>query len=76
MAPIQYHASRACRCRCNRLDDGLDHRTAALIKGLPPAGAKVWGHRPGNPDFNTPTLPMLMAIDDLPARYRKHFLGN
>lgn len=28
-----------------------------------------------HPDFNTADLPMLMRIEDLPARYRRHFLG-
>lgn len=33
-------------------------------------GAPAW-----DPDFNTADLPMLMRIEDLPPRYRKHFLG-
>jgi putative hemolysin len=38
-------------------------------------GAKVLGAPAWDPDFNTADLPMLMRIGDLPARYRKHFLG-
>ena len=34
-------------------------------------GAPAW-----DPDFNTADLPMMMRIGDLPARYRRHFLGQ
>ena len=47
----------------------------ALIKGYLRLGAKVLGAPAWDPDFNTADLPMLMKIDDMPARYRKHFLG-
>jgi putative hemolysin len=29
-----------------------------------------------DPDFNTADLPLLMRIDELPMRYRRHFLGD
>ena len=47
----------------------------ALIKGYLRLGAKVLGAPAWDPDFNTADLPMLMKIDDMPSRYRKHFLG-
>jgi len=47
----------------------------ALIKGYLRLGAKVLGAPAWDPDFNTADLPMLMKINDLPPRYRKHFLG-
>jgi putative hemolysin len=47
----------------------------ALIKGYLRLGAKVLGAPAWDPDFNTADLPMLMKIQDMPARYRKHFLG-
>jgi putative hemolysin len=47
----------------------------ALIKGYLRLGAKVLGAPAWDPDFNTADLPMLMKIHDMPARYRKHFLG-
>jgi putative hemolysin len=37
--------------------------------------AKVLGAPAWDPDFNSADLPMLMRIEDLPPRYRKHFLG-
>jgi len=47
----------------------------ALIKGYLRLGAKLLGAPAWDPDFNTADLPMLMRINDLPPRYRKHFLG-
>ena len=47
-----------------------------LIKGYLRLGAQVLGAPAWDPDFNTADLPMLMRIGDLPARYRKHFLGR
>ncbi len=53
----------------------LDVEPPALIKGYLRLGAKVLGAPAWDPDFNTADLPMMMCIDELPARYRKHFLG-
>jgi putative hemolysin len=47
----------------------------ALIKGYLRMGARVLGAPAWDPDFNTADLPMLMRIEELPSRYRKHFLG-
>ena len=46
-----------------------------LIKGYLRVGTEVIGAPAWDPDFNTADLPMLMQLDRLPARYRKHFLG-
>lgn len=46
-----------------------------LIKGYMRCGARVLGAPAWDPDFNTADLPLMMQISDLPARYRKHFLG-
>jgi putative hemolysin len=40
----------------------------ALIKGYLRCGAKVLGAPAWDPDFNTADLPMLLRIEDLPAR--------
>lgn len=56
------------------LRDDLEVDTPALIKGYLRCGAKVLGPPAWDPHFNTADLPMLMRIDELPARYRRHFL--
>lgn len=48
--------------------------TPALIKGYLRCGAKVLGAPAWDREFNTADLPMMMRIDELPARYRRHFL--
>jgi putative hemolysin len=75
MAPIQYQVQPRLPLPVDRLDSTLDVEPPALIKGYLRLGAKVLGAPAWDPDFNAADLPMLMRIDDLPARYRKHFLG-
>ena len=75
MAPIQYQVQPRLPLPVERLDSTLDVEPPALIKGYLRLGAKVLGAPAWDPDFNAADLPMLMRIDDLPARYRKHFLG-
>ena len=75
MAPIQYQVQPRLPLPVERLDGALDVEPPALIKGYLRLGAKVLGAPAWDPDFNTADLPMLMRIDDLPPRYRKHFLG-
>jgi len=57
------------------LRQDLQVDTPALIKGYLRCGAKVLGPPAWDPDFRTADLPLLMRFADLPARYRKHFLG-
>jgi putative hemolysin len=45
----------------------------ALIKGYLRLGARVLGAPAWDPDFNTADLPMLLRVDDMPSRYKKHF---
>ncbi|WP_111876948.1 GNAT family N-acetyltransferase [Paracidovorax anthurii] len=59
-----------------QLDGSLSVEPPALIKGYLRLGARVLGAPAWDPDFNTADLPMLMRIDELPPRYRKHFLGG
>ena len=75
LAPIEHHVRPRLPLPVERLDCSLVVEPPALIKGYLRLGAKVLGAPAWDPDFNTADLPMLMRINDLPPRYRKHFLG-
>lgn len=75
LASIEYQVLPRLPLPVDRLDDSLDIEPPALIKGYLRLGARVLGAPAWDPDFNTADLPMMMRIGDLPARYRKHFLG-
>ena len=75
LAPVEYHVRPRLPLPINQLNGELDVEPPALIKGYLRLGAKVLGAPAWDPDFNSADLPMLMRIQDLPMRYRKHFLG-
>ncbi len=75
LAPIEYHVRPRLPLPIEQLDASLDVEPPALIKGYLRLGSKVLGPPAWDPDFNSADLPMLMRLEDLPARYRKHFLG-
>lgn len=75
MAPIEWQVRPRLPLPVEELRSDLNVEPPALIKGYLRCGAKVLGPPAWDPDFNTADLPMLMRITDLPARYRKHFLG-
>lgn len=75
LAPIEHQVRPRLPLPLDRLDRNLAVEPPALIKGYLRLGAKVLGAPAWDPDFNSADLPMLMRLADLPARYRKHFLG-
>jgi putative hemolysin len=75
LAPVDCHVTPRLPLPLEQLDAMLPVEPPALIKGYLRLGAKVLGPPAWDPDFNTADLPMMMRIHDLPARYRKHFLG-
>lgn len=75
LAPIELRVEPRLPLPVEELRCELPVEAPALIKGYLRCGAKVLGPPAWDPDFNTADLPMLMRIGDLPARYRKHFLG-
>ncbi len=75
LAPIEHQVWPRLPLPVDELDSHLEVEPPALIKGYLRLGAKVLGAPAWDPDFNSADLPMMMRIQDLPARYRKHFLG-
>lgn len=75
LAPIEQHVRPRLPLPIEKLNSYLEVEPPALIKGYLRLGAKVLGPPAWDPDFNSADLPMLMRIADMPARYRKHFLG-
>jgi putative hemolysin len=76
LASIDLHVRPRLPLPVEQLDGDLVVEPPALIKGYLRLGAKVLGPPAWDPDFNAADLPMLMRMGDLPARYRKHFLGG
>jgi len=58
------------------LRDDLNVETPSLIRGSLRCGAELLGPPACDPDFGTADLPMLMTLDGLPRRHRRHFLGQ
>ena len=75
LAAIEYQVLPRLPLPVECLDDSLEIDPPALIKGYLRLGARVLGAPAWDPDFNSADLPMMMRIGDLPARYRRHFLG-
>ena len=76
LAPIEWQVRPRLPLPVDELDRHLAVEPPPLIKGYLRCGAKVLGAPAWDPDFNTADLPMLMRIDDLPLKYRRHFLGH
>ena len=76
LAPIEWRVEPRLALPVADLQHNLTVDPPALIKGYLRCGAKVLGPPAWDPHFNTADLPMLLRIDNLPARYRRHFLGT
>jgi putative hemolysin len=76
LAPIEWQVRPRLPLPVDELRQDLAVDAPPLIKGYLRCGAKVLGAPAWDPDFNTADLPMLLRIADLPARYRRHFLGD
>ena len=76
LADLEYQVTPRLPLPVSQWEVNTAFEPPALIKGYLRLGAKVLGAPAWDPDFNTADLPMLMKINDMPARYRKHFLGT
>lgn len=76
LAPIEWQVRPRLPLPVDELDRRLAVEPPPLIRGYLRCGAKVLGAPAWDPDFNTADLPMLMRIEDLPLKYRRHFLGS
>ncbi|HOS87669.1 MAG TPA: ornithine-acyl-ACP acyltransferase, partial [Burkholderiaceae bacterium] len=76
LAPIQDRVFPRLALPVEQLDDQLDVEPPALIRGYLRLGAKVLGPPAWDPDFNTADLPLLMRLDELAPRFRRHFLRS
>jgi putative hemolysin len=54
----------------------LNVEAPPLVKGYLRVGAKLMGPPAWDPDFGTADLPILLDIDAMSARYRRHFIGE
>lgn len=75
LAPPEWQVAPRLALPLGALRQDLQADTPALIKGCLRCGAKVLGAPAWDPYFNTADLPLLMRFDDLPQRYKRHFLG-
>lgn len=75
LAPIEHQVFARTPLPVERFDATLDVQPPALIKGYLRLGAKVLGPPAWDPAFHSADLPIMARLEDLPARYRKHFLG-
>lgn len=76
MAPIEYHVTPRLALPIDELDSSVSAEAPPLVKGYLRLGSKLLGAPAWDPDFNAADLPMMMRLQDLHPRYRKHFLGE
>jgi putative hemolysin len=74
LAPIEHQVQPRLALPIDDLRRDLDVEAPPLIKGYLRCGAKVLGPPAWDPDFNTADLPMMLRLQDLPEKYKRHFL--
>lgn len=75
LAPIEQRVHPRLPLPVDELRGDLDVEPPPLIKGYLACGAKVLGAPAWDPDFGTADLPMMLDLADLPAAYRRRFIG-
>jgi len=75
LAPIDWRVRPRLPLPIDRIAPAPGVQPPPLVKGYLRLGAKLMGPPAWDPDFNTADLPMVMRLEDLAPRYRKHLLG-
>jgi putative hemolysin len=75
-APMEWCVTPRMPLPMEGLRTDLHVEPPALVKGYLRCGAKLLGAPAWDPDFNTADLPLLLRVEDLPERYRRHFMGE
>ena len=75
LAPIEHQVRPRLPLPVEELQSDLAVEPPALIRGYLRCGAKVLGAPAWDPAFNTADLPLMLHLADLPAAYRRRFLG-
>lgn len=76
LAPIECQVRPRLPLPVEELATGRAVEPPALLKGYLRCGARVMGAPAWDPAFGTADLPLLLRLADLPARYRRHFIGD
>lgn len=74
LAPIEDRVFPRLALPVERFDQSLPVDLPALIRGYLRAGSRVLGPPAWDPTFNTGDLPLMMRLDQLQPRFRRHFL--
>jgi len=76
LSPAQTRAVPRVPLPIHALRSDLEVQPPPLIKGYLKCGGQVLGPPAWDPDFGTADLPMMMQLADLPAPWRRRFLGR
>lgn len=74
LAPAPLRVTPRLALPVERLTQTRVAEAPALIKGYLRCGAQVLGAPAWDPHFNTADLPMLLQLDQVDPRYRRHFM--
>jgi putative hemolysin len=76
LAPIEQRVTPRLPLPVDDLDRHLDVEPPPLIKGYLQCGARLLGAPAWDPDFGTADLPVMLDLRELPATYKRRFLGR
>lgn len=76
LAAVRYQVQPRLPFPVHRFDASLDAQAPTLIRGYLGLGAEVLGAPAWDPDFHSADLPMLMRLENLPPRWRRHLGGD